>query len=131
MGPDPRQQLLPISIQQMHIGPLPPPAQLADYEAAHPGAAKWIIDEATKNAAHIRAMEVRAIELQRRDVQLHRLLPFAVVVAFLIASVIVAFVNPFAGGAGLVGTMAGVLTVYLRTPKPTDPARPTSPATPR
>jgi uncharacterized membrane protein len=63
----------------MHLGPLPPPALLADYEAAHAGAAQWIIDEATRNAEHIRTMERRAIELQRLDVLLRRLLPFSVV----------------------------------------------------
>ena len=57
--------------------------------------------------------ELRAIELQRLDTTLHRLLPFALVLAFLIASVIVAFVNPIVGGAGLVATMAGVLVAYL------------------
>jgi hypothetical protein len=54
------------------------------------------------------------IELQRFDTTLHRLLPpFAWVLAFLIASVINAFVNPIVGGAGLVVTMAGVLVAYL------------------
>jgi hypothetical protein len=35
------------------------------------------------------------------------------VLAFLAASVGVAFVSPVAGGVGLVGTMAGVLIAYL------------------
>ena len=97
----------------MHAGPLPPPTQFAEYEAVYPGAAHWIIEEAAKNAAHAREMELRAIELQRLDTALHRLLPFALVLAFLIASVIAAFVNPIVGGAGLVATMAGVLVAYL------------------
>lgn len=97
----------------MHAGPLPAPAQLADYEAVHPGAAGWIIDEATKNAEHARTMERRALEVQRLDILLHRALPFALICAFLAASVAVAFISPVAGAIALVGTMAGVLTAYL------------------
>jgi len=97
----------------MHIGPLPPPAQLAEYEGAHPGAAQWIFEEASKGAAHAREMELRAIKIQRLDVLLHRGLPFALVIAFLVASIIIAFTNPTAGAAGLLATVAGVLTAYL------------------
>lgn len=97
----------------MHAGPLPAPAQFAEYEAVYPGAARWIIDEAAKNAQHAREMELRAIKLQTLDTTLHRLLPFALVLAFLIASVIIAFISPIVGGVGLVITMAGVLTAYL------------------
>jgi hypothetical protein len=68
-----------------------------------------ILEEAAKNAAHARDLERRAIKLQRLDTTLHRLLPFALVLAFLIASVVVTFVSPIVGGAGLVATMAGVL----------------------
>jgi len=115
--------------QQMHAGPLPAPAQFAEYEAVYPGAARWILEEAAKNAAHARDMERRAIKLQRLDTTLHRLLPFALVLAFLIASVVVTFVSPLVGGAGLVATMAGVLIAYLtgRVPNVQPPEdRPTS-----
>jgi energy-coupling factor transporter transmembrane protein EcfT len=74
-------------------------------------------------------MERRAIKLQRLDTTLHRLLPFALVLAFLIASVVVTFVGPIVGGAGLVATMAGVLIAYLtgRVPNVQPPEdRPTS-----
>jgi uncharacterized membrane protein len=99
--------------QAMHVGPLPPPNQLADYEGVSPGAVQWIIGEATKNADHARTMEREALALQRLDMQLHRLLPFAVVLAFLAASFGLAFFNPIVGGVGLVGTMASVLIAYL------------------
>jgi hypothetical protein len=58
-------------------------------------------------------MELRAIKIQRLDVLLHRGLPFALVIAFLVASIIIAFTNPTAGAAGLLATVAGVLTAYL------------------
>jgi uncharacterized membrane protein len=59
--PDPRQFPLPVIIQQqmMHSGPLPAPAQLGEYEAVYPGSAKWIFDQAEKNAEHVRTMERR------------------------------------------------------------------------
>jgi uncharacterized membrane protein len=97
----------------LHVGPLPPPGQLAEYEAVSPGAARWIIEEAAKNADHARVMEREAIALQRQDMQLHRLLPFALVVVFLVASVVVAFRSPLVGGTALVVAMGGVLTAYL------------------
>jgi hypothetical protein len=56
------------------------------------------------------------------DTLLHRLLPFALVMVFLIASVLAAFASPIVGGVGLFGTMAGVLIAYLtgRTPGTTE-----------
>lgn len=121
----------------MHVGPLPPPAQLAEYEAVYPGAAKWILDQATKTADHVMTMEREALKIQRHDMMLHRLLPAGVVALFLAASVVIAFASPAAGAAALICTMAGVLTAYLtgrlapRQPNddPPDPA-PTPPATP-
>lgn len=98
---------------EMHAGPLPSPAQLADYEAVHPGAAQWIINEATKNAEHARTMERDALKTQRLDILLHRILPFALICAFLAACVGIAFASPAAGAVTLIGTMAAVLTAYL------------------
>jgi uncharacterized membrane protein len=109
---------------QMHLGPLPPPAMLADYEAIYPGAARWIIEEATKGADHARTMEINALRLQRLDTLLHRLLPFGLVLCFLIASIIIAvFASPAAGAVVLIGTIAGVLTAFLtgRATPPTPP----------
>jgi uncharacterized membrane protein len=103
--------------------------QLGEYEAVYPGAAKWIFDQAEQNAEHVRTMERRAMELQGRDALLHRVLPFGGVVAFLIASAVIAFASPAAGAAGLFATMGGVLYAYLtgRSPPPTQ--APTPPAT--
>jgi uncharacterized membrane protein len=123
---------LPVIIQQMmHSGPLPAPAQLGEYEAVYPGAAKWIFDQAEKNAEHARTMERRAMELQGRDTLLHRILPFGGVVAFLVASAVIAFASPAAGAVGLFATMGGVLYAYLtgRAPPPTQQP-PAPPATP-
>jgi uncharacterized membrane protein len=98
----------------MHIGPLPPPTLFADYEAVHPGAAGWILDEATKNGDHVRQMELRAIKRDHLDTLLHRLLPFGVVVAFLVASVLIAILaSPVIGGVGMFTTMGAVLIAYL------------------
>jgi len=99
----------------------------------YPGAAHWIIDQAEKNAAHVREMELRAIGLQRLDMLLHRLLPFGLVVAFLIASLALAYFNPAAGAAGLIATLGTVLTAYLTGRAPnirSDAAPPTPPASP-
>jgi flagellar motor component MotA len=68
-------------------------------------------------------MERRALEVQRLDILLHRALPFALICAFLAASVTVAFISPIAGAIALVGTMAGVLTAYL-TGRPTKLSKP-------
>lgn len=102
----------------MHAGPLPPPSQLAEYDAIYPGAARWIIEEAGKNAEHTRTMEARALSIQRTDMLLHRMLPFGLVPVFLAVSVALAFLSPAAGAVGLVVTIGGVVIAYLtgRTP---------------
>jgi len=113
---------LPVIIQQMtYSGPLPAPAQLGEYEAVYPGSAKWIFDQAEKNAEHVRAMERRAMELQGREALL--LLPFGGVFVFLVASAVIAFASPAAGATGLFVTMGGVLYAYLtgRTPPSSPP----------
>jgi len=52
---------------------------------------------------------------------LHRLLPFGLVLAFLIASLLIAFASPIVGGVGLIATMAGVLIAYLTGRAPGTP----------
>jgi uncharacterized membrane protein len=69
---------------------------VGEFEAVYPGAAKWIFDQAEKNAEHTRTMERRAMELHGRDALLTRVLPLVGVVAFLVASAVIAFANPFA-----------------------------------
>jgi uncharacterized membrane protein len=93
---------------------LPPPEQLAAYEAAFPGAAAWIFDQAAKNSDHARTVETNALQLQRTDQLLHRLLPFGLVLAFLISSTVVAvFASVVWGTAGIGGTIAAVMIAYL------------------
>ena len=99
----------------------------------HPGAARWIIEQAEKNAEHARDMELRAIRLQRLDMLLHRLLPFGLVIAFLLASLALAYFNSIAGAAGVIATMGVVLTAYLTGRAPnirSDADTLTPPATP-
>ena len=96
---------------------------LRSIDAIYPGAARWIIGEAGKNAEHTRAMEARAVPIQRTDMLLHRLLPFGLVLVFVAVSVGLAFLNPAAGAAGLAITIGGVVIAYLtgRTPgQPTE-----------
>lgn len=99
-----------------HSGLLPPPGQFAQYEAAYPGAAKWILDEASAAASHTRVMERSVLALQGRDAFLRRLLPFGFVLAFLAASVGIAVLtkNAVWGAAGIGGTLVAVGIAYLR-----------------
>jgi uncharacterized membrane protein len=84
------------------------------YEVAFPGAAKWLFDEAARNSNHVRTMELQAIALQRRDRLLHRLLPFGLVLAFLLASTVVAlFASVALGSVGIGVTIGAVMIAYL------------------
>lgn len=99
---------------------------LTAYDAAHPGAATWILKEAEANAQHVRDMERRAIRDQSRDNLLHRLLPFLLVFVLIVASVILAvFANKVLGGVAFFGTLASVVIAYLKgsQPQPSNPAR--------
>lgn len=80
----------------------------------YPGASKLIFDEAASNAAHAREMEKSALRLRWWDAVLHRLLPFGVVMSFLIASTLVAiFANIYVGGLAMGATLGSVLIAYL------------------
>ena len=103
-----------------HVGPLPPPQQLAAYEDAHPGAAAWILAQAHANAEHVRDMDRRMLQVRARDGLLHRALPFLPVGLLLIVSGVMAvFASKVLGGAAFFATLAGVVTVYLRGSQPT------------
>jgi len=96
-------------------GPLPAPQKIADYEKAHPGAAAWILSEAGTSATHTRDMERLALRYQARDALLHRVLPFLLVALLLILSAALGiFANIYLGGAAFFGTLASVVTVYLK-----------------
>jgi uncharacterized membrane protein len=125
--PSPHQHILPgisavfapspaLQLQiSSHQGPLPPAQELAALEAAHPGAAAWVLEEAKTAAAHVRAMEARVLRYQARDALLRRALPFCLVAMLLAISALMAvFANAYVGGAAFVTTLAGVVTVYLK-----------------
>lgn len=96
------------------MGPLPPAQELAAYEAVHPGAAKWILDQAALNAQHVRDMEARALRIEGRDVALHRILPVVVILCFLAACTAIALVgHVWWALGGIIATLGAVLTVYL------------------
>jgi uncharacterized membrane protein len=108
---------LPFGVQiqlSSHVGPLPPAQQLVEYEGAHKGAIDWILTEAKTGAEHVRQMESRAIRYQGRDAMLHRVLPFALVAILVLASTAMAFASPILGGLTFFGTLAAVVTVYLK-----------------
>lgn len=109
-----------LQIQQQVPGLLPSPAVVREFEAVYPGAAKWIFDQAEKNADHVKAMERLAAEVQTHDVRMRRVLPFAGVIAFLVAGVAITFISPWAGAATVAVTMGSVLYTYLtgRAPPP-------------
>lgn len=81
----------------------------------YPGAAKWIFDQAAANAEHIRTMEKSGMRLRWWDAMPRRLLPFVVVMVFVIGSVVIAiFTNsPWGGVAGIGVTVGGVLIAYF------------------
>jgi energy-coupling factor transporter transmembrane protein EcfT len=59
-------------------------------------------------------MELRAIKMQQRDMLLHRLLPFGLVLAFLAASTAIALFGSVALGlVGVVSTIGAVVIAYL------------------
>lgn len=115
-GPFPSQIATGIAVQaSLHVGPLPPAREFADYEAAYPGAAAWILSEAAKASEHGRAVELTAAKIQARDALLHRALPFALVAILIGASAVMAiYASKVLGGLAFFGTLAGVVTVYLR-----------------
>lgn len=97
-----------------HSGPLPPASEFKAYEEAHPGAAAWIMEEASKSAGHAREMERQGMRIAGRDELLARLLPFGVVALFLAVFTIVALKNVWVGSIGMGTVLAAVILAYLR-----------------
>ncbi len=57
---------------------------------------------------------MRALKIQQRDLLLHRLLPFALVVAFLTSSTVVGlFASVALGSVGIGVTIGAVMIAYL------------------
>jgi uncharacterized membrane protein len=116
------QPMLPGLILQ-HVGPLPHPQQLAAYEEAHPGAAAWILREAELNSQHFRATETKALNAQRLDNLLHRLLPFGLVLTCLVCCTLIAVLASAAWGTvGFGATITAVMVAYLKN-RNTPPGR--------
>ena len=99
----------------LHSGPLPAAEDFQAYEAAHPGTAAWILDEAAKSADHARSMERDGIRIAARDAFLFRVLPFSIVALFLIVFTIVSFASVWVGAVGLGATLTSVVIAYLKS----------------
>lgn len=97
-----------------HRGILPPAVDYKAYKEAHEPAAEWILAEATKSSDHFREMEKIGAKIAARDALLFRILPFAVVVVFLIVFTTIAFLNVYVGSVGVGVTLSTVLLAYLK-----------------
>jgi uncharacterized membrane protein len=96
-------------------GLLPAPELLREYEEQHAGAAAWILAEAEKTTEHMRAMQQLALAIGARDALLSRLLPFLMVMALIVASVLIAiFASTWLGGATFAASLGAVMLEYLR-----------------
>jgi len=111
-----------------HRGILPPALDYKAYKEAHEPAAEWILAEATKSSDHFRQMEKIGAKIASRDALLFRILPFAVVVAFLTVFTILAFLNVWIGGVGIGATLSTVVLAYLKNFGAKEKAAETGPA---
>jgi uncharacterized membrane protein len=98
-----------------HAGPLPPAREFEAYEKAVPGAGIRILEEAAKNADHVRRMEVQAMRIAARDALLHRVLPFVFAFSVLTAAVLLGiFAAPWIGATTVFGVVGLVGVAYVR-----------------
>lgn len=95
-------------------GPLPPPQQLAGYEAVLPGCAERIIRMAEEQAAHRRALETKGLEHLVNRSTLGLTTARNIQIVFLGASFVLIVLGHDAAGAAL-GTLdlAGIATIYI------------------
>lgn len=99
---------------ERHSGPMPSPAQLAEYENVLPGTAKIIRDEFQANSAHVRVMESKAVEYTKQDNVDNRKVAERLVWAALGATVLLALTgHDWVAGTVAVSTVGAVVTGFL------------------
>lgn len=109
-----RVQAISVVAHESHSGPMPPPRQLAQYEEVLPGTAKIIRDEFQANGAHVRLVEMRAMELQKDDNDKNRTVAQQLVWGALVASVLLALADQqWVAGTIAVSTVGAVVTGFL------------------
>ena len=122
-----------VSRSVAHIGPLPPPEILHDYETIHPGLAERIIRMAEQEAAQRHAMESKAIDAQVEDLtssraQIKRGQIFGLVIcltAILSGAIVAGLGKQWAGAAIGAGGLAGLVTAFIVGRRDEVPAEPT------
>ncbi|MCP5112171.1 MAG: DUF2335 domain-containing protein [bacterium] len=104
-----------------HRGPLPPPAQLAEYNEVLPGLAERIVTLTEEEARHRRSLEQKALEAtsrnsENRDVEAKRgqVFAFTIAMSFILAGLIVAiWAEPWAGTVfGGIG-IGGIVSTFV------------------
>ena len=110
----PSEALERVSITQAFQGPLPPPGFLAKYNEAFSGCAERIVAMTEQQLTHRHALESRAIDgklsAERRGQALGFILALTAIIG---GCVLIALGKDTTGLTAIVGTLAGLVTVFV------------------
>ena len=102
------------SMMQSFSGPLPPPEILKKFDEVVPGAAERIIKMAEEQSTHRKDLEKKVIESDIARSKWGQVLGFAIAIAGLAASTLIAiYGSAIAGGIIGVGTLASLVGVFM------------------
>lgn len=108
--------------QKLHVGPLPPPEDLAQYDQACPGAAERIIAMAERQADHRQSMETNHLKWEYGLQSCGQWLALAALIAMLLLVGFTFYVGqPIAGSALGGGTIIAVVGMFLSRDRPEQP----------
>lgn len=107
--------------ETVRVGPLPPPAEMREYEAVLPGFAERVLAQWEKDQEHARTMDRaavgehgRIVALEYSDRRWGQGFGFAIAVAAIIAAVVVAhFGHPVSGATLGIGAVGGIVATFV------------------
>ena len=118
IGPRRQSSRFPFSASSIFQGPLPPPEELARYEAALAGCAERTVSMAEEQAAHRRAIEARMIAEKLAAERRGQVFAFILVlVSMLVGGALIAFDKDISGLTAILGALASVVAIFVYGPQ--------------
>jgi uncharacterized membrane protein len=106
-------------MQKLHVGPLPPPEDLAHYDAVCPGAAERIISMAEGNQSHRQQMERDHLRLEYNLQSRGQWLAISALISMLLLVGFTFYIGqPIAASVLGAGTIVAVVGMFLKRDRP-------------
>jgi len=113
--PNRKEQLVQVSEQIIHSGPLPSPEQLVKYDEVVPGAARRIMEAADEQRKHRIAIEKQVVSSQMKESNRGQIMGFIIALIGLSLGSFLVYSGHDVAGASIAGiTLVGLVTVFIK-----------------